>query len=61
MFKKGQIVKQEFGTQEMKIVDFDNDLVENVVTEWEDGAGNRITAKFMEDHLQLVSDEPLDT
>lgn len=54
MFTKGQIVKQEFGTQKMKIVDFDNDLVENVVTEWEDDQGNIITAKFMEDQLQLV-------
>ena len=57
MFKKGQIVKQAFGAQEMRVVDFDDDLIENVVTEWEDGEGNVVTAKFMEDQLQLVANQ----
>ncbi|WP_394776475.1 hypothetical protein [Flavobacterium sp.] len=51
MFKKGQNVQQEFGNQIMKVVGFEPELIENVVTEWEDIEGTIVTGKFMESQL----------
>ena len=54
MLKIGQKVKQEFGTQIMEVIGFEPELVENVITQWEDEAGTLITAKFMEGQLVAV-------
>lgn len=51
MLKVGQLVRQEFGSQVMEVIGFEPDLIENVVTRWEDGQGNTITGKFMESQL----------
>lgn len=51
MFKVGQEVRQEFGSQVMKIIDFEPELIENIVTQWEDEQGNIMTGKFMESQL----------
>jgi hypothetical protein len=51
MFKIGQKVQQEFSIQVMKIIDFEPDLIENVITQWEDGEGTIVTGKFMESQL----------
>ncbi|RZJ31989.1 MAG: hypothetical protein EOO48_00365 [Flavobacterium sp.] len=56
MLKKGQKVQQEFGSQIMEIVGFEPELVENVITQWEDETGSVITAKFIESELQVVTD-----
>ncbi|WP_181248481.1 hypothetical protein [Flavobacterium magnum] len=47
----GQKVQQEFGTQVMEIIGFEPDLIENVITKWEDDLGNTLTGKFMESQL----------
>lgn len=52
MFQIGQKVQQEFGTQIMEVIGFDTELIENVITQWEDDTGNVITAKFMESQLE---------
>ncbi|MBE8725990.1 hypothetical protein [Flavobacterium hungaricum] len=57
MYKKGQHVKQEFGTQVMKVVGFEPELIEEVITEWEDEAGTIIKGKFMESQLMPAEDE----
>lgn len=57
MFKKGEKVQQEFGAQVMKIIGFEPDLIENVVTEWEDEEGTIVKGKFMESQLQPAEDE----
>ncbi len=51
MFKKGQIVQQEFGNQVMKVIGFEPELIENVITQWEDEEGTIVTGKFMESQL----------
>ena len=51
MFKVGQEVRQEFGSQVMKIIDFEPELIENIVKQWEDEQGNIMTGKFMESQL----------
>lgn len=51
MFKKGQHVQQEFGNQVMKVIGFEPDLIENVITQWEDDEGTIVTGKFMESQL----------
>jgi uncharacterized protein YodC (DUF2158 family) len=51
MFKKGQNVRQEFGNQVMKVIGYEPELIENVVTQWEDEIGNINTGKFIEDQL----------
>ncbi|WP_290848368.1 hypothetical protein [Flavobacterium sp.] len=56
MLKKGQKVKQEFGTQTMEVIGFEPDLIENVITQWEDDQGTIVTAKFMESQLEIVND-----
>ena len=50
-FKKGQDVKQEFGGPIMKVIGFEPELIENVITQWEDEEGTIITGKFMESVL----------
>ena len=50
-FKKGQKVQQEFGIQVMTIIGFEPEMIENVITQWEDPDGNIVTAKFMEAQL----------
>jgi len=50
-FKKGQDVKQEFGGPVMKVIGFEPELIENVITQWEDTEGTIITGKFMESVL----------
>jgi len=57
MLKKGQKVVQEFGTQPMEIVGFEPDLIENVITQWEDDQGNVLTGKFMESQLKPADKE----
>ena len=52
MFKIGDKVQQEFGSQVMEIIGFEPELIENVLTQWEDVEGNIITAKFMESQLE---------
>lgn len=52
MFRIGQKVQQEFGSQVMEIVGFEPELIENVLVQWEDELGNVITAKFPESQLQ---------
>ncbi|WP_281233794.1 hypothetical protein [Flavobacterium gelatinilyticum] len=59
MFKKGEKVQQEFGGQVMKVIGFEPDLIENVVTEWEDEAGTIVKGKFMESQL-LPAEDNLD-
>nr|WP_294781096.1 hypothetical protein [uncultured Flavobacterium sp.] len=51
-FKKGQEVRQEFGGPVMKIIGFEPELIENVITQWEDEEGTIVTAKFMDSLLQ---------
>lgn len=51
MFTKGQNVQQEFGTQIMTIIGFEPDLIENVITQWEDEQGTIVTGKFPESQL----------
>lgn len=55
MIKIGQEVQQEFGAQVMRVVGFEPELIENVITQWEDEQGNCITGKFMESQLQPVN------
>ena len=50
-FKKGQIVRQEFGGPIMEVVGFEPDLIENVITQWEDELGTIITGKFADSVL----------
>ncbi|MDR7370217.1 hypothetical protein [Flavobacterium aquidurense] len=57
MFKKGQNVQQEFGGQVMKVIGFEPELIENVLTQWEDEQGTIVTAKFMESQLLLVDEK----
>ena len=52
--KKGQDVKQEFGGPIMKVIGFEPELIENVITQWEDEMGNTIVGKFIESELKLV-------
>lgn len=49
--KRGQEVRQEFGGPVMKVIGFEPELIENVITQWEDEQGNIITAKFMDSLL----------
>lgn len=51
MFTKGQKVLQEFGNQIMTVIGFEPDLIENIITQWEDEEGNIVTGKFMESQL----------
>ena len=51
MLKKGQNVQQEFGNQVMEIIGFEPELIENVLTQWEDEQGTIVTGKFMESQL----------
>lgn len=51
LFKEGQDVKQEFGGPVMKVIGFEPELIENVITQWEDDEGTIITGKFMESVL----------
>jgi len=50
-FKKGQDVKQEFGGPVMKVIGFEPELIENIITQWEDEEGTIITGKFMDSVL----------
>lgn len=50
-FKKNQEVRQEFGGPVMKVIGFEPELIENVITQWEDEEGTIITGKFMESVL----------
>ncbi|WP_026708995.1 hypothetical protein [Flavobacterium frigidarium] len=59
MFKVGQKVRQEFGVQTMEIIGFEEDLIENVITQWEDEIGNVLTGKFSDTQLNVVEDESL--
>ncbi|MFD1605343.1 hypothetical protein ACFSJW_01980 [Flavobacterium artemisiae] len=54
MFKKGQRVQQEFGNQVMEVIGFEPELIENVITQWEDEEGTIVTGKFMESQLSLA-------
>lgn len=54
MLHKGTKVQQDFGGPIMKVIGFEPELIENVITEWEDDERNVITGKFMEDQLQVV-------
>ncbi|MCA1919782.1 MAG: hypothetical protein LDL38_10315 [Flavobacterium piscis] len=56
MFKKGQNVQQEFGNQVMKVIGFEPELIENVITQWEDEEGTIVTGKFMESQLQSAEE-----
>ncbi|MGO4821067.1 MULTISPECIES: hypothetical protein [unclassified Flavobacterium] len=58
MFKIGQHVRQDFGGQIMVIIDFEPDLIENVITQWEDEIGNVLTGKFSEQQLILEEESP---
>lgn len=54
MFKRGQKVQQEFGNQIMEVIGFEPELIENVITQWEDEEGTIVTGKFMESQLSLA-------
>jgi len=54
MFKRGQKVQQEFGNQVMEVIGFEPELIENVITQWEDEEGTIVTGKFMESQLSLA-------
>jgi hypothetical protein len=56
MLETGQKVKEEFGSQVMEVIGFEPDLIENVITQWEDLEGTIVTAKFMESQLVLVDE-----
>ncbi|PBJ15923.1 hypothetical protein [Flavobacterium sp. ACN6] len=56
-FKKGQEVRQEFGGPVMKVIDFEPELIENVITQWEDEEGTIITGKFMDSVLVPAEDQ----
>ncbi len=58
-FSIGDIVHQEFGSQAMTVIAFEPELVENVITQWEDELGNVITGKFMD--AQLIAGRPITT
>lgn len=51
MFKKGQKVQQQFGHQVMEFIGFEPELIENVITQWEDEEGTIVTGKFIESQL----------
>lgn len=53
----GDTVEQEFNLKIMKVIGFEPELVENVITEWEDEAGNITVGKFIESELKLVKRE----
>lgn len=55
IFNKGQKVQQEFGGPIMVVIGFEPELIENVITEWQDDLGNVLTGKFMEDQLETVN------
>jgi uncharacterized protein YodC (DUF2158 family) len=57
LFKEGQDVKQEFGGPVMKVIGFEPELIENVITQWEDDEGTIITGKFMESVLVPADEE----
>jgi len=50
-FKKGQNVRQEFGGPVMQVIGYEPELIENVITQWEDDEGTIITGKFSESVL----------
>lgn len=50
----GDIVEQEFNQQLMKVIGFQPELVENVITQWEDEMGNIIVGKFIASELKIV-------
>ena len=54
MLDKGQKVQQEFGGPIMVVIGYEPELIENVITEWEDDLGNVLTGKFMEAQLQSI-------
>jgi uncharacterized protein YodC (DUF2158 family) len=56
IFKEGQEVRQEFGGPVMKVMGFEPELIENVITQWEDEEGTIITGKFMESVLVPVEE-----
>lgn len=58
ILKKGQEVRQEFGGPVMKIIGFEPDLIENVITQWEDEKGTVVTAKFMDSLLVPADSQP---
>lgn len=53
-FGIGDMVEQEFSLKIMKVIGFEPELIENVITEWEDEMGNTIVGKFIESELKLV-------
>lgn len=57
MFKKGQKVQQEFGIQVMEVIGFEPELIENVITQWEDDEGTIVTGKFMESQLSPAEEQ----
>ena len=57
-FSIGDTVHQEFGSQAMTVIAFEPNLVENVITQWEDELGNVITGKFMD--AQLIAGHPIE-
>jgi uncharacterized protein YodC (DUF2158 family) len=58
-FKEGDFVRQEFGGPVMQVVGFEPELIENVITQWEDQEGAQITAKFAESVLVAAEDDLL--
>lgn len=56
MLQKGQKVQQEFGGPIMVVIGNEPELIENIITEWEDDLGNVLTGKFMEAQLHLVEE-----
>lgn len=54
MLKIGQKVKEEFGSMVMEVIGFEPELIENVITQWEDEMGTVITGKYMENQLVVV-------
>ena len=45
-FKIGQSAQQEFGMQVIKIIAFEPELIENVITQWEDEERKKCNGKI---------------
>ncbi len=57
-FTIGQKVQRTFGGPVMEVVGLEPELIENILTQWEDEDGNIITAKLMAAELKPFAEEP---
>lgn len=57
MLQIGQKIQQVSGTQIIEVIGFEPELIENVITQWEDEESVIITGKFMESQLSPTDTE----